>query len=209
MLIDIHTHKLTTQAGELRLSNIDFYQLKDKTLSLNENALYSLGIHPWHADKATVEDFSILESYCQSEQVKLIGECGLDKLSEVDFDVQLEVFGEHIRLSEKLQKPLIIHCVRSFNEVFEIYKRVKPSQKWLIHGFRQNPQLAKQALSMGISLSFGQYFNAESVIVTDLDQLFIETDESDKALVEIYQEIAQIKNCKIEELRAASKLLKL
>lgn len=51
-----------------------------------------------------------------------IGECGLDKYSQVDFDIQKQYFIKQIELSELTHKPLIIHCVKAYNELLNLKK---------------------------------------------------------------------------------------
>ncbi len=206
--VDIHTHKAVPDFDEIIVSNIDYFALKRGDFKLLPNIFYSIGFHPWYADQITDEDFDNLEAISQNKQVKIMGECGLDKLCDVDFEIQITIFKKQIEISERLALPLIIHCVKSFNELFELYKEIKPSQKWIIHGFRQKPQLAKQALDLGFYLSFGEKFNAESVEMTPFDRLLVETDESKTSIADIYNAIVSIKNCKTEKLNAGINLLK-
>lgn len=79
----------------------------------------------------------------------------------------------------------------------------------VVHGFRGKPQLAKQLLNAGFAISYGEHFNPESVAVTPLDKLCIETDESEMPIEEIYKKIATIKDCRTHELNGACNLLKL
>lgn len=206
--VDIHTHKAVPDFDEIIVSNIDYFALKRGDFKLLPIIFYSIGFHPWYADQITDEDFDNLEAISQNKQVKIMGECGLDKLCDVDFEIQITIFKKQIEISESLALPLIIHCVKSFNELFELYKEIKPSQKWIIHGFRQKPQLAKQALDLGFYLSFGEKFNAESVEMTPFDRLLVETDESKTSIADIYNAIVSIKNCKTEKLNAGINLLK-
>lgn len=49
-----------------------------------------------------------------------IGEAGLDKLASADILLQKEVLIRQILLSESVGKPLVIHCVKAFNELIEL-----------------------------------------------------------------------------------------
>ena len=84
-----------------------------------------------------------------------------------------------------------------------------PSQKWIVHGFRGKPQLAGQLLKAGIDLSFGEKFNPESIQITPIERLFIETDESAMPIERIYEQIARIRGCKINDLNAGNVLLRM
>ena len=193
-------------AGELAILNVSLSEA-GKVLSLSENRLFSLGIHPWYADDIFENDTDQLKVWIASKWVRLVGECGLDKFAKTGFEVQLHYFKKQIELSEQFQKPLIIHCVGYYNELFDLRKQLKPAQKWIIHGFRGKPQLAEQALKADFDLSYGELFNTESVTITPTDRLFVETDESHLPVAEIYHRIAEIKGCDVTELSAGAKLL--
>lgn len=169
----------------------------------------SVGIHPWNLDN--LDEFWVdrLMKIAEDKRVVMIGECGLDKNIETTLQSQIEIFSKQIKLSESFQKPLIIHCVGRFNELIELKKSFSPSQKWIVHGFRGKPQLAGQLLKVGIDLSFGEKFNPESVQITPVERLFIETDESAVPIENIYEQIARIKGCKIDDLNAGKELLRL
>ena len=206
MIVDIHTHNTALPAHSaiknLTLSNAE------KTIDSNAKGLYSVGIHPWYIDASAEEKLIQLAKWANDARVIFIGECGLDKNSNASLQIQTDIFKKQIALSEKLQKPLIIHCVGGFNELFEIKERMNPKQLWIIHGFRGKPELAKQVLKNGCSLSFGEHFNAESIKLTPLEKLYIETDESSMSIEKIYSNIALAKGCSISYLTAGETLLR-
>ena len=55
-----------------------------------------------------------------------------------------------------------------------------------------------------VKVSFGEKFNPESVRIVPFERLFIETDQSEFSIEEIYHQIAAAKNCKIHELSAGN-----
>lgn len=69
--------------------------------------------------------------------------------------LQLIAFEKQIALSEKYQKPLILHIVRAFNDLIRLRLDSKAKQVWIVHGFDGSPQLAKQLSDLGIYISFG------------------------------------------------------
>ncbi len=148
----------------------------------------------------------LLEEKLQHENCYAIGECGLDKAIDVDFNFQKAVFIQQIHLSEKYQKPMILHCVSAVKEIIEIKKQFSPSQTWIFHGFQKNKQLAESLVFNGIFLSFGETVLSKSdlqnvILDFPLDYLFIETDNSEVSIVSIYQKIAIIKNIEIAALK--------
>lgn len=145
---------------------------------LIEGAIHSVGIHPWHTidiDNSTIEKLS---SLAFNSQVIAIGETGLDALKGAPIEKQIDIFKLHISLSEQTKKPLIIHCVKSFNELIALKKQIRPSMPWIIHGFRGKPQLARQLLDNGFYISLGEKFNTKTAAIIPTNRLLFETDES-------------------------------
>lgn len=169
--------------------------------------LASVGIHPWKVGSYYENDIEQLKVWIARDWVRLVGECGLDKYASAPYKLQLYFFRKQIELAEQFCKPMIIHCVGYYNELFTLRKEMKPAQRWILHGFRGKPQLAEQALKAGCDLSFGEFFNKDTVRITPVEHLFVETDESKLFIDDIYKMIAEIKDCKVEELNAGEKLL--
>ena len=183
MFIDIHSHKIPV-SGSSAIYNMPLSDI-EKFLASDVQAWFSAGIHPCFIDDFSTEWLEKIKTWLDDARFVAIGECGLDKNSATLLEKQIEVFEKQIVLSETRQKPLLIHCVGRFNELFELKKHWKPQQKWIIHGFRGKPQLAKQALKVGCCLSFGEHFNAESLRIIPVEKLFVETDESELTIDEI------------------------
>lgn len=114
---------------------------------------YSVGIHPWYSFEVTPQMWRQLEIDAAAPEVIAIGECGIDKLRGADISLQAEIFRRHILLSEALGKPLIIHCVRAIEQIERLRTEMRPTQPWILHGFRGKPRQAHQLLSRGYYLS--------------------------------------------------------
>ena len=61
---------------------------------------------------------------------------------------------------------------------------------WIVHGFRGGEELARQLLSHGLYLSFGEKFHEESLRAAWPDHLFAETDESSLTISAIYDKLS-------------------
>ena len=205
MIVDIHTHRFYPSEF-LCIQNLSI-QDAATILSSSENGFFSVGIHPWDAHIPSENEFSDLIKWAADKRILAIGECGLDKNSTATLPSQLLIFKKQIELSEKFQKPLIIHCVGCYNELFHLKKELKPTQVWIIHGFRGKAELASQALNNGCALSFGENFNEKSVRLNPIDKLFIETDESSLTIDTMYEKIAFIKAVNVREIVAGAKLI--
>ncbi len=197
---DIHTHSTSSSNQVFTIQNR--YPTSD-----DFSNPFSVGIHPWFLKNETVEiELVLLEEKLQHSKCFALGECGLDKAIETDFDFQKEVFIRQIELSEKYQKPIIIHCVRAFQEIIEIRKSQKPSQPWIIHGFQKDKQLAFSLIENGFYMSFGEAVlksaKVQDVIsAISMDRIFLETDNAKVSIQEIYQKIADLKMITLKELQ--------
>ena len=138
---------------------------------------YSVGIHPWDTATATEADFNTLSVLAQHPQIVAIGECGLDALKGAPLDVQEQIFLRHVQLSEELQKPLIIHAVRTHSRLIQLRNALRPTQRWMIHGFRGKPQQAEQLIRAGFDISLGKTYNPAVLDVIPPDRLHFETDD--------------------------------
>lgn len=165
---------------------------------------YSVGIHPWSLTPGSKESLQRLEAAVQHEQVVAVGETGLDKLkSGVSYEEQIAYFEKHIALSEEFHKPLIIHAVKAYDDIIHIHKKSKPKQPWIIHGFRGKPETARQLIHEGLYLSYGEYYNHESLKSTPLDRLFLETDEGNMPIEKLYRKAAHTRELPVHALRKA------
>ncbi len=109
-----------------------------------------------------------------NQSVIFLGECGFDRLKGEDLAFQTTVFEAQIRLAESISKPVVIHCVKAFNEIISIKKRLKPSIPLIIHGFHQN-----------------------KTILNDL----IKTDDIDMSIKAVYEKAAEVLNMDLSNLK--------
>lgn len=185
---DIHSHN--------RVPSDDRVISLDYDSDVPSEGFYSVGIHPWRtAEIDSLDDMmSSLAAKASKENVVAIGEVGLDRLRGAEMDRQKEIFTAQARLAEQIGKPLVIHCVKAFDVLMALKKNLKPRQTWVVHGFRGKPETARQLLSAGISLSFGEKFNPDALIIVDDDRLYTETDESQTDIDTISSKIAEIRS---------------
>lgn len=185
MLLDIHTHHVAAVPREsiLNVEPLRFASLvrggKDREKPLAApHGYYSVGIHPWKVPEVEQAEWECLKEAVKHPAVLAIGEAGLDKLALGDMALQKDVFVRQILLSESVGKPLIIHCVKAFNELIELKKKYRPRMPWIVHGFRNNLNIARQLLREGIYFSLGEKYQAEVLREVPLERLLAETDES-------------------------------
>ena len=107
---------------------------------------------------------------------------------------QLQILKMQIDLSERLRKPLILHCVKSADVIMGLKRDLNPEQPWIIHGFRGKPQQASQLTGKGIYLSFGEKFNPATVLEMPDNMILAETDESILSITEIIGALSKAAN---------------
>jgi TatD DNase family protein len=88
---------------------------------------------------------------------------------------------------------MILHVVRNFDSVIRLRKQLKPTQSWLIHGFRGGSEQMNQLYSNGILVSFGLKHNPEAIRQIPADRLFLETD-GNFLIADVIQAAAQARN---------------
>lgn len=173
-----------------------------------EHYVHSIGLHPWHLDADTYEyAFAQLKSNVMKGHYAMIGECGLDKACTTPFNLQRKAFADQLHLAETMEKPVVVHCVRAYNELLEVRRQSFWSQPWIVHGYTGSLQMAKHLQKEGICFSFGRYIERPKVqdviryLSTELLNehvllpLFLETDDNpDLAIEQVYDHCAKIIN---------------
>ncbi|MEE4177291.1 MAG: TatD family hydrolase [Bacteroides sp.] len=205
LFIDMHTHG-PARPGVRSLRNVFLSDID--SFNTSGDQLLSVGLHPWNIRGK--EDPAILKEQLHFAlgypKVVAVGETGLDKAIEMPMEMQEAIFRIHAELSESLQMPLVIHCVRAFQEVLGLRKLLKASQPWIFHGFSGSAQLAKQCLDAGCLLSFGPAIIKDhnralhSLLHIGLDDFFLETDDSGLEIEAVYDRAAQLKQTNQEVL---------
>ena len=174
-LVDIHTHN--PKAGVL-----------SPTMA---------GIHPWDAEqKLPMPDFSACD---------IVGETGLDYSADASKEAQQELFLKHLDIAAKLEKPVVLHVVKSFEDVMLALKQYR-LQGVVFHGFIGSKEQAERATSQGYYLSFGDRSlrsprTREVIATIKIENLFCETDDrTDMSIEEIYAEVAKLRGTTIGDL---------
>ena len=208
---DVHTHQIYKEEKDDYYQSCiyDVYPLEfEVEKDLYEHHAFSCGIHPWYSeDSKTQMDY--LREIAANSRIVAIGETGLDKLKGPSFDMQIPVFKEHIVLSENIKKPVIIHCVKAWDELIKVKRELKPSQLWIIHGYRGKPGLTKMLVREGFYFSVGENINIDSMQFIPINRMFCETDAGEMNIKDIYIQASHALNIdKIEFVENISENVK-
>lgn len=203
--IDIHNHGSKPAPGCFTIENLMAHE--GRIPDIQEGIAFSAGIHPWHLTREMYNDhIRWVGSLAGNENVIALGEAGYDKLRGPGISLQKEAFEAQAAMASRYSKPLFIHCVRSWDELFASHKRLKPSKPWLIHGFRGKKDLALQLLGRGMYISFWfDYITRQesSELVRNLpaERIFLETDGSGEDIKKIYKKVADDLGVNINNLK--------
>ena len=197
-IMDIHTHVLPEEPGTA-LVCIGYGPLPDG--AIDQGHVFSAGLHPWDVTGHDDDALRNLEKLLSLPQVLAVGECGFDTLKGPSHELQEQAFIRQVELSECFKKPMILHVVRDFDSIIRLRKQLKPTQSWLIHGFRGGPEQMNQLYAHGILVSLGLKHNPETLRQIPSTRLFLETDSHCPISI-VLQDAANTKAQPVEELKS-------
>lgn len=203
--IDIHTHDSKPGKGIFAVENIMAHEnLQPETISAKA---FTAGIHPWHLNENNREELlEYVRNIAGSPNLIALGEAGFDRLRGPSLELQESTFEEQVKMAGWKHKPLIIHCVRAWDELLAVHKNLKPEKPWLVHGFRGKKELANQLISRGMYLSFWFDFvlrpeSADLLRFLPKNRIFLETDGADVDIRKIYKKVADDLALNVDELK--------
>jgi TatD DNase family protein len=199
-LLDFHTHsgRHTGRDDVMEIISVHLGQEKDKKYN-------TVGLHPWWTEAVvTSEQKAKLIVLLSDVNCLAMGEMGLDRLKGPDLPTQMEVLRSQLTIAQELDKPVIIHCVRAYDQLLQIKKEFPSINKWCVHGYGRNAILAQQLIDHGFYLSLmpapvAKYQNwFESL---PIDKLFLETDSIPNVTIEqVYQTVVEVSGIPLESL---------
>lgn len=196
--LDVHTHRLATDPQVVSIVSTLVQPMGEE---MRETPYRSFGIHPCRIEEDGEAQWELLRQYVELPSCVAIGEVGLDRMAACSMERQVLLFERQARLAEEFGKPLIIHCVRAWEELIVCRKAIRPKQPWLIHGFRGKAPLADQLLRQGFYLSLGYYFQPEAARQMWPERLFLETDVAEASIQVVYERVAEALSIDLRALR--------
>ncbi len=201
--IDIHTHH---PVNSEEIHSVPSLFLQDIASPEDVNFPFSAAVHPWHAEKFEIAEIrGMLEKLITNKNLIAIGETGLDKGCRAGYQRQKELFELQLGFAEENRKPLIIHAVKSWNDLLYYIKRLKVP--CILHGYSEGVTLTKELIDLGCYFSLGGSLLRssprilEAIQIIPLTSLFLETDDSGKSIIEIYHAASKITQLPLETLK--------
>jgi len=203
--IDIHTHNAKPAKGIFAVENLMAHEnLIPGTITAKA---FTAGIHPWHLNEFNRDQLlEYVSNVAGDPNLIAFGEAGFDKLRGPSVELQTSTFAEQVKIAGEYNKPLVIHCVRAWEELLAAHRKMKPLTPWLVHGFRGKQELALQLIKRGMYLSFWFDFvmrpeSAELLRFLPNDRIFLETDGADVDIRDIYRKVSIDLGMNAEELK--------
>ncbi len=189
-----------------------------------KNVSLSCGMHPLNQEDEVDEDELLQLS--QHERVIAVGETGLDYFYAPETkEVQLDSFIKHVRVANKINKPLIIHTRAAQEDTLKVLRDENAQNVGgILHCFTEGWDMAEQAIELGFYISFSgivTFKNAAELRevakkIPD-DRILIETDSPYLApvphrgkqnqpayVVEVAKHLASIRGQSVEHIAAIS-----
>lgn len=196
---DCHTHHLPADTAVVAVRNVRL-----GVDALPTIGLLSVGIHPWDA---TTMDIAVLDTVIGHDRVVAIGETGLDRACGISWSAQEHMFIEHIRRSEQYRLPVVIHCVRAYDEVIRMRTTQRATMPWVLHGFNKSGDVIDRLVEAGMYVSFGGALLRDgsparsAMLRVPRSRIFLETDDdADLRMADLYPTAATLLNVSIEDL---------
>lgn len=201
----------------------DFDEMANITKKYDHVSL-SCGVHPLNQEDKT--DENELFTLSQHERVIAVGETGLDYFYAPETkEVQLDSFIKHVRVANKVNKPLIIHTRNAQDDTLKVLRDENAQNVGgILHCFTETWEMAKQAIDMGFYISFSGIVTFKNA--TELrevakkipdDRILIETDSPYLApvphrgkqnqpayVVEVAKHLASIRGQSVEHIASIS-----
>lgn len=201
--IDIHSHTRTVEDDVFTLNNI----LVNENENIISEKFYSVGIHPWYINEFGFDDYcKKFESYFKYPNFIAVGEIGLDKLRP-NFEMQQKLFEKQLLFAQENNFPVIIHCVKAFGELLKIIDKIKFVGVLIFHRYGGNSQITENLLQRDSFFSFGHSLLIEKSNILKIfklishDRIFLETDDSNISIKEIYLKAALLRGISVRELK--------
>jgi TatD DNase family protein len=183
-----------------------------KALSAQEGVLASFGLHPWYISERTDWWLDKLETLLVASPGAGVGELGLDHaMDKFTHGLQEEIFLYQLRLANRLNRTVSIHCRRAFERMITLLeKEGGVGQGGVLHSFSGPKELIPVLEKLGLYISFsgsitteGNRRGVEAIRAVSPERLLIETDSPDMLPAPMTEGINEPANCIIVNEKAA------
>lgn len=182
------------------------------------------GLHPAYVKPDSYKkELEIVAQQLENnrESYVAVGEIGIDlHWDKTTLEIQKEAFRTQIQWAKKYDLPIVIHCRKGFDEIFEILdQEASEDLRGIFHCFGGTLDQAERALRLGMKLGIGgvvTFKNAKLANVVKqlpLEALVLETDapylapapyrgkrNESSYIPHIAQKIAELHECSVQKV---------
>jgi len=204
MLIDTHAHLDQKELAADRPALLERARAAgvEAILSIGVNAATSLaaqqlaeqtsevfavvGIQPNYTAEVQAGDWERIVELAGRAKVVALGETGLDRYwKDAPFDVQQDYFDRHLRLSQQLDLPFVVHMRECEADVLEMLReaRRRGALRGVMHSFTGTVEGAAECVALGLHISFAgmvTYKKSDALRAVaasvPADRILVETD---------------------------------
>lgn len=188
-----------------------------------ENVFLMMGLHPTYVKENYEEELEHVANELEKRKFYAVGEIGIDLYWDKTHLPQQQIaFRKQIQLAKQYKLPIVIHCRKAFDEIFEILEEEKSDDLFgIFHCFSGTYEQALQAISYNMKLGIGGVVTFKNGKIDqflnqiDLRHIVLETDSPYLApipfrgkrnessyLINVAAKLAQIYNLSEEEIAA-------
>ena len=151
----------------------------------NDRVYPVLGYHPNDLEGLSEPRWEALVEWLRAHPPVAIGEIGLDYYwDDVPRQTQEDYFRKQLRLALEMSLAVVIHCRDAYADCLRILREeCGSSVHGVMHCFSSGPEVAEQAVAMGLCISFAGPLTykksddlREAARTVPLDRLLVETD---------------------------------
>ncbi len=146
----------------------------------------AVGIQPNHVAEAGPDDWDQVVALASRPKVVALGETGLDRYWDyAPLPLQQDYFDRHLRLSQELGLPFVVHTRESDADVLAMLREAaaRGPLQGIMHSFTGTAETAAECVALGLHISFAgmvtfkKSTELRAVAVTvPADRLLVETD---------------------------------
>lgn len=190
-----------------------------------DNCFPMMGLHPCYVKENWEQELAVVEEWLRKREFCAVGEIGIDLYwDKTFFEEQQEVLRRQILLANELEKPVVIHCRESFNEILSVLDSCpKRAPQGVFHCFTGKTEQAREIIARGFYIGIGGVLTfkksglAETIVDIPLEHIVLETDgpylapaphrgkrNEPSYLRLIAQKLAEVKGLTLEQVAEAT-----
>lgn len=151
-----------------------------------EGVFAAVGIQPNYTAEVQTGDWQRVLDLVRWPKVVALGETGLDRYwKDAPFDVQQDYFDRHLRLSQQVDLPFVVHLRECETDVLAMLReaRRRGPLRGVMHSYTGTAEGAAECVAMGLHISFAgmvTYKKSDALravaATVPADRILVETD---------------------------------